>query len=206
MTKLFKLLYVVAGLALIALPAQAHEKGDWLLRVGGGAVNPDSDNSEIVSVDDGVSVVFNGSYFFTPNVAVEVLAALPFSHDIELLGGGGKVGETKHLPPTVSVQYHFDLGGAFRPYVGAGVNYTIFFDEDTTGALEGANLDLDASFGVAAQVGADIDVSDRMFLNFDIRWIDIETEATVSADGSPDLVFDVDIDPMVYSLTLGWKF
>ena len=74
-------------------------------------MRPDSDNSEIISVDDGASLIFNGSYFFTPNVALEVLAALPFSHDIELLGGGGNVGETKHLPPTVSVQHHFDFGG-----------------------------------------------------------------------------------------------
>ena len=203
MTKLLKIFFVLAGLSMIAMPAQAYEKGDWLLRVGAGSVSPKSSNSSIVSVDSGASLVFNGTYFFSPNVALEVLAAAPFTHDIKLLADGSKVGETQHLPPTVSLQYHFDTGGAFRPYVGAGLNYTLFFSEETTGALAGTSLDLDPSFGLAAQLGADFDVSDRMFVNFDVRWIDIETEASVSV---VDLNFDVDVDPMVYSLTLGWKF
>jgi len=183
--------------------ADAHEKGDWLLRVGAGVVDPNSDNGDVVSVDSGTSLVFNGSYFFTPNIAIEVLAAAPFSHDVDLEGGGGKVAEVKHLPPTVSVQYHFDTAGKFNPYIGAGLNFTLFFDEDTSGALTGQDLDLDDSFGLAAQVGADIELTDTMFLNFDARWIDIDSDAEVSPLG---LAFDVEIDPMVYSLTLGWKF
>lgn len=205
MTRVFKLLTIVLGLALITLPAQAYEKGDWIVRVGAGMVDPKSNNSEIASVDDGTSLVVNGTYFFSPTVGFEILAAWPFSHDIKIVGEGSKVAETKHLPPTFSLQYHFAGDAAFRPYVGAGLNFTTFFDEETTGALEGASLSLDDSFGLALQLGADFDVSDRMFLNFDVRWIDIETEATV---GTPDgdLVFDVAIDPMVYSVTLGWKF
>ena len=205
MTGLFRVLAIVVGLALVALPAQAYEKGDWIVRVGAGMVDPKSSNSDIASVDDGTSLVVNGTYFFTPNVGFEVLAAWPFSHDIKLVDGGPKVAETKHLPPTFSLQYHFAGDAAFRPYVGAGLNYTTFFDEETTGALAGASLSLDDSFGLALQLGADFDVSDTMFLNFDVRWIDIETEATVGT-GEGDLVFDVAIDPMVYSLTLGWKF
>ena len=205
MSKVFRLLTIFLGLALVALPAQAHEKGDWIVRVGAGMVDPKSGNSDIVSVDDGTSLVFNGTYFFTPNVGLEVLAAWPFSHDIKLVAGGPKVAETKHLPPTFSLQYHFAGDAALRPYAGAGLNYTNFFDEKTTGALEGASLSLDDSFGLALQLGADFDLSDTMFLNFDVRWIDIETEATVGTIEG-DLVFDVAIDPMVYSLTLGWKF
>lgn len=201
------LLVAIAFVALMyGAVAGAHEKGDWLVRVGAGLVDPDSGNGNVggadVDVDSGASLVFTGTYFFTPSIALEVLAALPFSHDVNL-EGAGQVGETKHLPPTFSVQYHFDTGNKFRPYVGAGLNYTIFFDEDTEGALVGTDLDLDDSFGLAAQLGADIDVSDNMFVNFDVRWIDIDTEAEVSPLG---LEFDVDIDPFVYSLTLGWKF
>ena len=203
MSKLSKIFFALAALSFVAMPAQAYEKGDWLLRVGAGSVSPKSSNSSVVSVDDGISLVFNGTYFFSPNVALEVLAAAPFSHDIKLLADGTKVGETKHLPPTVSLQYHFNTNGAFHPYVGAGLNYTLFFSEETTGALAGTSLDLDPSFGLAAQIGADFDISDKMFLNFDVRYIDIKTEASVSV---VDLNFDVDIDPMVYSLTLGWKF
>lgn len=180
----------------------AHEAGDMLLRVGLGTVDPKSSNGDIASVDSGSALVFNGSYFFSQNLAFEVLAATPFSHDIKLAADGTKVGETKHLPPTFSLQYHFGTQGAFKPYVGAGLNYTLFFDEDTTGPLADSELSLDNSFGLAAQLGADFDVSDNMFINLDVRWIDINTDAEL--DGSA--LEEVEIDPIVYSLNLGWKF
>jgi outer membrane protein len=198
------LIATVATAVLVLGPAaHAHEKGDWLVRVGAGLIDPKSDNSDIVSVDSGAALVFNGTYFFTPNIAFEVLAATPFSHDIELKADGSKVGEVKHLPPTFSLQYHFDTAGKFKPYVGAGLNYTLVFDEDTTGALAGTDLDVDDSFGFAAQLGTDIVISDTMFLNFDVRWADIDADVEISPVG---LAFDVEIDPMVYSLALGWKF
>ena len=209
MNQLIRISLVLAGLSLFALPAQAYEKGDWLLRVGAGMVDPKSDNSDIVSVDDSTMLVFNGSYFFTPNIAFEVLAAAPFSHDIHDPSGAVKLAETKHLPPVFSLNYHFNTDGAFHPYVGAGLNYTLFFDEETTDALNGAlgvassSLDLDASFGLAAQIGADIDLSNNMFLNINARWADIDTEASIPEVG---LNFDVEIDPMVYTIALGWKF
>jgi len=196
------LIAVTAVVVVFSSAANAHEKGDWLLRVGVGHVDPKSDNGIVASVDSGTAVVFNGTYFFTPNVGFEILAATPFSHDIKLASDGSKVGEAKHLPPTFSLQYHFDTAGAFKPYVGAGVNYTLFFDEDTTGALAGTSLKLDDSVGLAAQLGTDFDVSDTMFVNFDVRWIDINTDAEV--DGAA--LEEVEIDPLVYSLTVGWKF
>ncbi len=202
---LFRRTLLVAATALVVVfssAANAYEKGDWLLRVGVGHVDPKSDNGDIASVDSGTALVFNGTYFFTPNVGFEILAATPFSHDIELAADGTKVGETKHLPPTFSLQYHFDTQSAFRPYVGAGLNYTLFFDEETTGPLAGTSLSLDDSFGLAAQVGADFDISDTMFVNFDVRWIDINTDAEL--DGVA--LEEVEIDPVVYSLTLGWQF
>ena len=191
-----------AAVVIFSSTANAYEKGDWLLRVGVGNVDPKSNNGEVASVDSGTALVFNGTYFFTPNVGFEVLAASPFSHDIKLAADGTKVGEVKHLPPTFSLQYHFDTGGAFKPYVGAGLNYTLFFDEKTTGPLSGLSLKLDDSVGFAAQLGADFDLSDRMFVNFDVRWIDINTDAKL--DGVA--VEEVEIDPLVYSLTLGWSF
>ncbi|MDJ0749637.1 MAG: OmpW family outer membrane protein [Woeseiaceae bacterium] len=203
MSKFTKLILSVAALTVIALPAQAYEKGDWLVRVGVGMVDPKSDNSPVANVDSGTSLVVNGTYFFTPNIGFEVLAAWPFSHDVELVADGSKVGETKHLPPTFSLQYHFDTNTNFRPYAGIGLNYTTFFDEETTGALTGTSLSLDDSFGLAAQLGADFDVSDNLFLNVDIRWINIETDASIP---EVPLSFDVEIDPMVYSIALGWKF
>lgn len=197
------LLVAAAAVAFILSPAaNAHEKGDWLLRVGVGHVDPKSSNGDIASVDSGTALVFNGTYFFTPNVGFEILAATPFSHDIKLASDGTKVGETKHLPPTFSLQYHFDTAGAFNLYVGAGLNYTLFFDEDTEGPLAGTSLKLDDSFGLAAQLGTDFEVSETISLNFDVRWIDINTDAEL--DGAA--LEEVEIDPMVYSLTAVWKF
>lgn len=196
-------LATVIGLgSMLGATAHAQEAGDWIVRVGVGNVDPKSNNGDIASVDSGTAAVFNATYMMTDNVGIELLAATPFTHDIKLADGGTRVGETKHLPPTLSVQYHFDTDSAFRPYVGAGLNFTLFFDEETTGPLAGTNLDLEESFGIAAQVGADWDFSDTMFANLDVRWINIETDARL--DGAP--LETVEIDPIVYSLTLGWRF
>lgn len=204
MTFLRRTLLVAATAAVVVFSsaANAYEKGDWLVRVGVGNVDPKSSNGLVASVDSGTALVFNGTYFFTPNLGFEILAATPFSHDIKLASDGTKVGETKHLPPTFSLQYHFVTDGGFRPYVGAGLNYTLFFDEETTGPLSGSSLSLDDSVGLAAQLGADFDISDKMYLNFDLRWIDINTDAEL--DGAA--LEEVEIDPLVYSLTLGWRF
>lgn len=202
---LFRRTLLVAATAAVVVfssAANAYDKGDWLLRVGVGNVDPKSDNGDVASVDSGTALVFNGTYFFTPNIGFEILAATPFSHDIKLAADGTKVGEAKHLPPTFSLQYHFVPEGAFRPYVGAGLNYTLFFDEETSGPLSGSNLSLDDSVGLAAQFGADFDVSERMYVNFDVRWMDINTDAEL--DGAA--LEEVEIDPLVYSLTVGWKF
>jgi outer membrane protein len=193
---------LLAASMLAASPAVlAHEQGDMLLRFGGALVAPKSDNSDVVSVDDGVSASLTFTYFFADNWAVDVLAAWPFSHDITLLDGTD-VGSTDHLPPTVSVQYYFNTEGLFRPYIGAGINYTTFFNEKTEGPIAGTNLSLDDSWGLAGQIGVDFMLSEKWFLNADVRYIDIETDA--SLDGA--FLTEVDITPWVYSLQAGFKF
>ena len=112
MTKFFKLLTIALGLGLIALPAQAYEKGDWIIRGGVGMVSPestayvDSTDDLRISVDDGTSAVISATYMFSSNFGFEVLAAWPFSHDIMAGSADGsaelKIGETKHLPPTLT--------------------------------------------------------------------------------------------------------
>jgi outer membrane protein len=173
------------------------EAGDFLVRVGASIVDPKSDNHPVVEVDSGTSLSFTGTYFMTDQWAVELLASLPFKHDIDAVGGGN-IGETKHLPPTLSVQYHFMPDQPVRPYIGAGLNYTIFFEED----LDGADLSLDNSFGWAAQIGVDIDLTESMFLNADVRYIDIEADAKVNSTS----IGTVEIDPWVYGIHLGFRF
>lgn len=216
MCKLLKIITIVVGLAFIALPAHAYEKGDWVLRGGVGAVDPKSksysDDTLIVKVDTGTSAVFSLTYMFSPNFGFDVLASWPFSHDINVedpLGQavGGKLAETKHLPPTFSLQYHFIPGGNFMPYVGLGVNYTTFFDEKVTADPDLA-LSLDDSFGLAAQVGADMKIGDRWVVNFDLRYINIETDATLTDTKTPTVSppIKVEINPIVYSLNIGYIF
>lgn len=181
--------------------AMAEEGNTWTLRIGAHHVAPKSDNHSVVNVDAAQQLTFNLTRQLSERWAVEVLAALPFEHDINL-NGGGKVADVKHLPPTFSLQYHFAPHAHVRPYLGAGLNATIFFSEDTSGALAGTDLKLDTSFGPAAQFGIDIDVGNTWFVNLDARWIDIDTKATL--DGTA--LGTVQIDPFTVGLSAGRQF
>ncbi|HEY8538394.1 MAG TPA: OmpW family outer membrane protein [Steroidobacteraceae bacterium] len=194
-------LFLSLAIGAMPLAAQAQDADRWIWRAGAHNVAPKSNNHAVVNVDDGAMFTFSGTYLFTPNWGLEVLAGLPFKHDINL-NSGGRVAETKHLPPTISVQYHFNPSGTVRPYVGAGVNYTLFFDEKTTGALAGSKLELDPSFGLAGQVGLDVAINSNWFINVEARWIDIDTDAKLNG---ADLG-TVEIDPWVYGLSIGRRF
>lgn len=197
--------------ALAAAPFQASaEKGDWLVRFGAVNVSPDDSSTGLsgvgptatVGVDGNAQAFVNFSYMIESNIAVEVLAATPFSHDINgtgALAALGKVGETKQLPPTVSIQYHFKPSPGVRPYVGAGLNYTTFFEEKATNGI--STLELDDSWGLAVQAGIDIDINKDWFFNADIRYINIETTATTDLGTA-----DVEINPTVLSLGVGTRF
>ena len=178
----------------------AHEEGSWLLKAGLTNVDPKSNNHEIVDADAGAALNLNATYFFTDSLALDILAAIPFEHDV-VLKDGTKVGDTKQLPPTVSLNYFFNNGGRFRPYIGAGINYTTFFSEDTTGPLAGSDLDLDDSWGLSVQAGADWTINERWFVNFDVRKMDIDTDA--SLDGAD--LGTVEVDPLVYGISFGYK-
>jgi outer membrane protein len=215
----------VAGLFSANVMADA---GDWLVRVGLGYVSPDTDSGDLVvggntlagaqiDVGNNTRPIVNLTYMATDNIGLEVLAAWPFEHDIKgagILDGAGKIGETQHLPPTLSLQYHFAPNASFRPYAGIGVNWTIFFSEDGNATLDGAlggpsSLSIDDSFGLALQLGADFDLTDTLFLNLDLRYIQIEADATIktqAAGGEVTSRIKADIDPMVVSAAIGFRF
>ncbi len=180
----------------------SREPGDWLVRVGATYVSPKSNNSDIVDVDEAVSLTFNGTYMFSKNAGLELLAAMPFEHDVNLKADGSEVATVKQLPPTLTMQWHLNPIGRLIPYAGVGLNYTVFFDESTTGALAGSRLDLDPSWGLTGQVGADFQVGSNWFLNVDVRYIQIETEAKL--DGVN--VGEVKVDPWTVGLNVGWIF
>lgn len=153
-----------------------------------------------VSVGSNVRPTIAAEYFIRDNLGIEVLGAWPFEHNIRI-AGLGRVGSTQHLPPTVTLQYHFGQGPV-KPFLGLGLNYTMFMSEDTSGALAGSDLKLDDSFGLAAHAGLDFKLSDRGAIRVDARWIDIDTDA--SLDGSA--IGTVRIDPLVYGIAYVWRF
>jgi outer membrane protein len=193
--------------AMWSLAANAIERGDWLVRVGFHYVDPKSDNNELVEVDSATSLTFDVTYMLDPHWGVELLGAWPFEHDISLVSGP-KIGDTKQLPPTLSVVYNFLPQSRWRPYAGIGVNWTIFYDENLSGPLAGADLSLDQSVGLAGVVGIDFDFNDKWFGNIDVRYINIDTDATVhlpNNGGSID-VGSVQIDPWAFGANLGYRF
>jgi outer membrane protein len=113
------------------------------------------------------------------------------------------------LPPTLTLQYHFTPAAKVRPYVGAGLNYTIFYGDNTSDALNTAigktDLNLSNSFGWAAQAGVDFDVSEKVFVNFDIKYIDMSTTATLTTGALVNTV-DVKINPIVVGIGVGMRF
>jgi len=203
--KVFAPLAATAAL-LFATPVLARQAGDWTFGLGAHVISPKSGNGSLAGgaldadVGDNWRPTITGEYFVRENWGIEVLASLPFQHDIEL--NGVKAGSTQHLPPTVSLQYHFNGSGKVKPFIGAGVNYTIFFSQDTTGPLAGADLDLDNSWGLAAHAGLDFAVGDKKWLRVDARWIDIDTDVKVNGAS----VGTVNIDPMVYGAAFVWQF
>ncbi|HNR76037.1 MAG TPA: OmpW family protein [Parvularculaceae bacterium] len=205
--------------AMVATPAYA-EAGDWLVRLRGIYVAPQDESGGVlpavptgsVTVDDAIVPELDFTYFFTNNIAAElILATSP--HDIDGAGAIsalGEVADTMALPPTLTLQYHFAPDQKVRPYVGAGLNWTIFYSEDSTASLDGAlggptAVSLDDSFGWAVQAGVDIDITERVFLNLDVKYIDIDTTATLNTGGAINTI-DVAIDPIVAGIGFGMRF
>lgn len=192
--------------SLFAVPAFAQSQGAWTLGVGAHQVDPKSDNGALaggtlpVDVDADAKPTVTLEYFVRDNLGIEVIAALPFKHDISI-EGVGKVGSTKQLPPTFSLQYHFNGAGKVSPFVGAGLNYTTFFSEDTSGTLEGSKLKLDDSWGLAAHAGIDFKVG-KGAIRVDARWIDIDTDVELDGAG----LGTVNIDPLVYGAAYVFEF
>ena len=206
----------LAVVAAIASPSVfAHSEGDIILRGGIAAVVPNDSSDKILGsqyeleVNSNTQLGLTLGYMFTDNVSLEVLAATPFSHDISTDLVGSDIASTKHLPPTLMVQYYFgESESKFRPYVGAGLNYTIFFDEElnNTGKNAGlSDLKLDDSFGLAANLGMDYMINDKWFVSASAWYANIETEATYKANGAAQKT-DVKINPWVFMLSGGYEF
>ncbi len=231
-------LALAVALGSASFAGQAYEQGDWVLRVGATTVEPDTRSDDInlpgglvakADVDNDTQLGIIPVYMLTDVLAIEVLAATPFERNIDAHGQGAisgttlDAGSTDLLPPTASVQW-YPRGGqpGWQPYVGAGLNYTTFFDTNTDeqlvsllgdltgGAVNDANLDLDDSWGLALQAGVDIPIDERWAFNAGIWYIDIDTTAEIDAQADGVTVatvkFDLQLDPWVYNVGIAYKF
>lgn len=179
------------------LAAQAQE-GPFLVRLR--AVHLDSANKDSTGLDltvnNKVIPELDLSYFFTPQIAAELILTYPQKHTLK--SGGTEIGSLKHLPPTLTVQYHFTQLGTVKPYLGAGVNYTRFSAVNLP-----AGVDIDRnSFGLAMQAGLDVAVAKNVYLNFDVKKVQIRTD--VSSGGTTLGTFKV--DPLLVGVGVGYRF
>lgn len=199
-----RLCFALAGAACLAYAgmAPAFERGDWIARAGSHYIDPKNDNHDVVKVDGSFGVTGSVEYFVTPSLAVDLLVAVPYKHDIKLVDGGDKVASTRHLPPTLSLVWYPHVGETWHPFVGAGVNYTMFFSEKTRGALADGKLSLKDSVGVAAVGGLAVDLTKSWSVVADVRYFDIDTKARL--DGAS--LGTVKIDPVGYGLSVGYRF
>lgn len=200
--------HILIAAALVALgsPVFAQSQGEWTIGIGVAHVDPRSDNGTLAggtvptSIGSSTRPSITFEYFIRDNLGIEVLAALPFRHSIR--SEGVEIGTVKHLPPVVSLQYHFDATPQFKPFVGVGVNFTGFWDGEARGPLEGSSLRVKNSWGLAAHLGADYWINDRSAIRADLRWIDIN--ADVELDGTR--IGSVDVDPVVAGISYVMKF
>lgn len=204
-----KLLLAATAIAMAAAAPAFADQGDWLIRLRAIDVMP-NESADIdpiggdVDIDNSIVPELDITYFFQDQWAVELILGVT-PHDVAAVGtaaGDVDLGDVTLLPPTLTVQYHFNPEGSVRPYAGAGVNFTHFFDESLPSGSALTSIDYDNSFGFAVQAGIDFDMGNDWFFNVDAKYIDINTDVTI--DGA--ITADVDIDPIVFGLGFGRRF
>ncbi len=201
---------VIGGLVLIASPALALELGDWPVRArvlhlrpldDGGGIGPDLSASR-ARADGAIVPEFDLTYAFTENLALELVAAIG-PHGRE---GEGAITSLEDIaqawlpPPTLTLEYRFLRHGRVRPYIGAGVNFILSFADD---AARPADADLDSAWRPALQAGLDIEIAGGWFVNLDVTYLKIDSEAALPPPGPSGAV---DIDPIVIGLGAGLNF
>ncbi len=145
------------------------------------------------------------TYFFTKNLATELVLTYPQKHSVTINSGplSENIGSFKHLPPTLTMQYHFSPNGQFQPYVGAGINYTRMSSVKLHSTTAGVDLDLDRnSIGPALQVGMDIKLSNNTYINFDVKKVYIRSDVKLNGQK----VSEVKVDPLLIGVGIGWRF
>ncbi|HXH15106.1 MAG TPA: OmpW family outer membrane protein [Sphingomonas sp.] len=196
------------------------QAGDVLVRVRAILVAPNERSGSIlpsfpgehVRVNNSVMPEIDATYMATDHIGFELIAATTkhqASGKTGTTGSIGKLASTWVLPPTLTAQYHFNPRGAVRPYVGAGVNYTIFWNEKASAGLQSAvgltQVHMKDSFGWAAQAGVDFDITPKVFVNLDVKYIDIDTKARLRTTAIGTQRVGISLDPLVFGIGLGLR-
>lgn len=216
-------LFATLGLVTVTAPAMAYEAGDWLIRGRIINVNPNDDSGSLsingagtglkgVSVNSDTVPELDITYMLTRNWGLELILGYS-KHTVKgekNWSALGNVIDTKVLPPTLTLQYHFLPDANVRPYIGAGVNYTYFFDEDVPSSSPlsnpGDRVKLESSWGYALQAGIDIAINDDWFVNMDVKYLDIDTTARFKGTSVGSAKIKADIDPFVWGIGIGRRF
>ena len=224
---------IAFGAALfVTMPVMAIEQGDILVNARLLNIAPDvSDNQVIASgsplaapagidVDDAYSLGVDITYMVTNNFGVELMLNTTSNHDIQGTGNlaGVKVGDITVLPPSLIAVWHFMPKNNIRPYVGAGLNYTLFFSGDTTGqftstmdsvlggGVTSTDVSVDDKLSLIFQAGVDIDINSDWYISFDAKYIDMDTTATVEVNGVDAARIDFDLNPLILGFGVGMRF
>jgi outer membrane protein len=229
------MLAVALAAAVFAPLAAQAEAGDWVVRLRAADVVPNEDsklgktvNKNVANVmtpgaelkvDDNLIPELDISYYFTKNIAAELILATGSKHDVSIKGdalatvGNQHLGSVDALPPTLTAQWHFNPDQTFDPYVGAGINYTIMLDRNlkvSKGALAGTKIKVDGdSWGYALQAGFDINLKDGWLINADVKYVTMDTTVKLKnplAGNAWTKIDSLDIDPWVFGIGIGKKF
>lgn len=214
---------VMMVLLLSGAPVLALDQGDFIVRGGAGLIFPNDDSNSLtglpgatVDVDSSTTFAFTAGYLFTEHLSLELLGIWPANHEIDGTGilpglGVSDVGELDIFPPTLSVNYYFTPKQRFRPHIGVGVNYSVYWDTHASAATQaalgaGTRLDIDDSVGWAVNIGGDYDLNERWFLTANLWYVDIDADAALKGTALGRLDIDVDVDPWVALIGFGLRF
>lgn len=181
----------------------ALHAGDWLVRLRAISIQPQVRSSETLDalntgVNNATVPELDFTYMIRDDIGVELILGTSRHQVTSSLGDLGGVGV---LPPTLLLQYHFNHAGRVRPYVGAGINYTLFYNNGLHAGGQSISVD-NHSFGPALQAGVDVQVTKKLFVNADIKKIWMKTGASMGGQSLGTL----HIDPLVVGIGVGMKF
>lgn len=229
--KFFKTTAIFSAL-IVSTPLMAIDQGDILINARLLNIAPDVSSNQVmasgaalappagIDVDDGYSLGVDITYMVNDNFGVELMLDTSSKHDIKGTGNlaGVSVGEVTVLPPSLIAVWHFMPKNNIRPYAGAGLNYTMFFSESTTGqftntmdavagpGVNSTDVSVDDALSLIAQVGVDIDINKDWYVSFDAKYIDMDTTATVKVNGVDTATIDFDVNPLVLGVGVGTRF